>query len=70
MMIELRNFDTSNRVIIIIIINVIISLMGSHWLLSVSVLNMNLWFVWRVKDHWLLNKFLLGAQMGSPDICS
>lgn len=56
-------FYTISNTVIIIIVIVIITLLGSHWLLSVSVLELKLsdWFT--SPDHWCFYKsgFFLGA---------
>lgn len=56
-------YTTSNRIIIIIII-ISINLLGSHWLLSVSVLEVKVSDWLRVKDH----RFLKQTEAGGPNL--
>lgn len=57
-------YTTSNRVVIIIIIIIIINLLGSHWLLGVSVLE--------VKDSdWVASQgpsVVEQTEVGGPDL--
>lgn len=57
-------YTTSNRVVIIIIIIIIINLLGSHWLLGVSVLE--------VKDSDLVASqgpsVVEQTEVGGPDL--